>query len=312
MPAEVYGARYRFLPRGDLLSYEEIARLARIFARLGTRKIRITGGEPLLRAELPALIERLAVIDGIEDLALTTNGFLLAEAAEDLARAGLHRVTVSLDSLDEDVFRKMNGRKHSVARVLEGIDAAEAAGLGPVKINCVVQRNLNDHTLLDLARFCRERTCTLRFIEYMDVGTLNGWNLTDVVPAAEILERIRAESDLVAVAPDYAGEVARRYRYADGSAEIGVIASVTRPFCGACTRARLSTDGRLLTCLFAGEGTDLRDAMRSGAEDRELSETIRNTWQRRSDRYSEERASHTPAAGERAGTRKIEMFQVGG
>ncbi len=312
MPAEVYGARYRFLPRNDLLSYEEIARLARIFAQLGTRKIRITGGEPLLRAELPQLVARLSAIEGIEDLALTTNGFLLADAAASLAQAGLRRVTVSLDSLDEDVFRKMNGREHPVARVLEGIEAAQAAGLGPIKVNCVVQRGLNDHTLVDLAGFCRERGYTLRFIEYMDVGTLNGWNLTDVVPAEEILERIRADVDLLPLPPAYAGEVARRYRYADGSAEIGMIASVSKPFCGGCTRARLSTDGRLFTCLFSGKGTDLRTGLRSGSDDRELSERIRGVWQQRSDRYSEERASHTPESRKRRDTRKIEMFQVGG
>ncbi len=317
MPAELYGEAYKFLPRADILSYEEIERLARVFAQLGVTKIRITGGEPLMRAELPSLIGRLAAIEGIDDVALTTNGILLAEHAEALARAGLNRVTVSVDSLDSEVFKKMSGREHSPQQVLAGIDAAEAAGLRPVKINCVVQRGVNDHTIAGLARLFRTRGNTLRFIEYMDVGTLNEWNLTDVVPAKEILAAVsrngdsNPEAELVAVEPAYRGEVARRYRYKDGSnghraAEIGIISSVTQPFCGDCTRARISTDGRLMTCLFASEGRDLRAPLRGGASDDELRKIVAGVWGKREDRYSEFRTTTKPAS------KRVEMFRIGG
>ncbi len=313
MPAEVYGDRYEFLPRVQILSFEEIERLARLFIQLGVNKIRLTGGEPLVRGHLPELVARLAVIEGLDDLTLTTNGSLLAGQAEDLARAGLQRITVSLDSLDEDVFRAMSGRQNaSPARVLAGIEAAEAAGLSPIKINCVVQRGKNDHTFVDLARHFKGTGHIVRFIEFMDVGTLNGWDLSQVVTAREILERIDAEMPLEPADPNYRGEVAKRWRYRDGSGEIGVIASVSEPFCGDCTRARLSTEGRLVTCLFAAGGTDLRGPMRSGASDEELSELIASVWRRRSDRYSEQRSAFTDLRAGGRSRRKIEMFQIGG
>ncbi len=310
MPAEVYGDRYEFLPRSQILSFEEIERLAGLFVGLGAVKLRLTGGEPLVRAHLPRLVKGLAAIPGVEDLALTTNGVLLAGMAPELAEAGLGRVTVSLDSLDDDVFRLMSGRDSvGPETVVAAIDAAAAAGLTPVKINCVVQRGVNDHTLVDLARRFQGTGHILRFIEFMDVGTLNGWDLTQVVPAREIVERIDAELPLEPLEPNYRGEVANRYRYRDGSGEIGVIASVSQPFCGDCTRARLSTEGRLVTCLFATGGLDLRGPMRAGATDEELTGLIRSAWGRRRDRYSEERSELTVTRGKR---RRIEMFQLGG
>jgi cyclic pyranopterin phosphate synthase len=310
MPAEVYGDRYEFLPRSQILSFEEIERLAGLFVALGAVKLRLTGGEPLVRARLSRLVKGLAAIPGVEDLALTTNGVLLADMAAELAEAGLQRVTVSLDSLDDDVFRLMSGRDTvGPETVVAAIDVAAAAGLTPVKINCVVQRGVNDHTLVDLARRFQGTGHILRFIEFMDVGTLNGWDLTQVVPATEIVERIDAELPLEPLEPNYRGEVANRYRYRDGSGEIGVIASVSQPFCGDCTRARMSTEGRLVTCLFASDGLDLRGPMRAGATDEELTDLIRSAWGRRRDRYSEERSQLTITQGKR---RRIEMFQLGG
>jgi len=306
MPAEVYGERYQFLPRPEILTFEEIERIARICVELGARKLRVTGGEPLLRTELESLIERLARIEGVEDLALTTNGYLLAERADSLAAAGLQRVTVSLDSLDADTFRRMNGRDASVDRVLAGIEAAERAGLGPMKINTVVLRDVNDAEVLPLARHFHGTGQVLRLIEFMDVGTRNDWKLERVVPVQEMLERIDAELPLEPLEPTYPGEVARRYRYVDGGGEIGLIGSVTRPFCGDCTRARLSADGRLVTCLFAARGTDLKRVVRSGASDEELADVIAGVWSRRVDRYSEERAALTPRAP------RIEMYEIGG
>jgi cyclic pyranopterin phosphate synthase len=310
MPAEVFGEHYAFLPRSEILTFEEIERVARLAVGLGVRKLRVTGGEPLLRKDLPRLVEALARIPGVEDLALTTNGVLLPRLAAPLARAGLRRVTVSLDSLDEAVFRAMSGGRGSAAGVLAGIAAAGAAGLGPVKINCVVQRGVNDHTLVDLARHFRGSGAIVRFIEYMDVGTRNGWDLAQVVSAAEILERIGAAFPLEPIDPNYRGEVARRWRYADGAGEIGVVASVTRPFCGDCARARLTTDGQLVTCLFAAKGTDLRGLLRSGAGDDELLALLARVWRRREDRYSEERTARVPAPGARV--ERIEMYRVGG
>jgi cyclic pyranopterin phosphate synthase len=307
MPEEVFGARYEFLPKKDILTFEEVARVARVAVSLGVRKLRLTGGEPLLRADLPRLVADLAAIEGVEDLSLTTNGFLLAGFARALREAGLRRVTVSLDSLDPEVFKVMSGRRADVAPVLAGIEAAEREGLAPIKVNCVVQRGRNEHTIVDLARRFRGTGHIVRFIEYMDVGTLNGWEMRDVVPASEILDRIGAVFPLDAVPPNYAGEVASRYRYRDGKGEIGVIASVTQPFCGACTRARLSPEGTLVTCLFAASGTDLRGPMRAGATDAELRELLSGVWGRRTDRYSEER---TAATAEPA--RRIEMFRIGG
>jgi cyclic pyranopterin phosphate synthase len=275
-------------------------------------KIRITGGEPLLRHNLPSLIAALATIPGLRDLTLTTNGFLLAKQARALAEAGLQRVTVSLDSHDEGVFRRMSGRNFDPAKVHEGIEAAAAAGLTPIKINCVVQRGVNDHTFVDLARSFKGTGHIVRFIEFMDVGTLNHWDLSQVVSAEEIVERIGAEMPLVPVDPNYEGEVARRYRYADGEGEIGVISSVTRPFCGDCTRARLTIEGKLVTCLFASGGADLRTPLREGASDAELRERVAGVWSRRADRYSEERARLTDAEGRTPARQKIEMYQIGG
>jgi len=306
MPAEVYGDAYQFLPRSDLLTFEEIERIARAAVGAGVRKLRITGGEPLLRAELQELIRMLAAIPGVEDLSLTTNAFLLAGFARALKEAGLHRLTVSLDTLDEEVFKKMAGRRYGTAPVLAGIRAAEEAGFPPVKINAVVQRGINDHTVLDLVRHFRGTGHIVRFIEYMDVGTLNGWKLDEVVPGAELVETIGAQWPLEPVDPNYKGEVARRYRFRDGQGEIGMITSVTQPFCTGCTRARLSPEGKLVTCLFAADGHDLRALIRDGASDAELQHRLESIWTARTDRYSELRTEET------AGQRKIEMYRLGG
>jgi cyclic pyranopterin phosphate synthase len=306
MPKEIFGRDFEFLRRSQLLTFEEITRLARLFAGAGVRKLRLTGGEPLLRREIERLIEMLAAIPGIEDIALTTNGTLLARKAQSLADAGLRRVTVSLDSLDDEVFASVNDVGAPVARVLEGIEAAAAAGLGPVKVNMVVKRGLNDASVLDMVRHFRGSGHVLRLIEFMDVGATNGWRLDDVVPADELVARIAAEWPLDPVPPAYAGEVADRYRYRDGAGEIGVIASVTRPFCGACTRARLSADGRLYTCLFANVGRDLRGPLRAGASDADLEQLLGRIWRSRGDRYSELRTAETAARP------KIEMSYIGG
>jgi cyclic pyranopterin phosphate synthase len=306
MPAEVFGEAYQFLPKTDILSFEEIERVACAAVGLGVRKLRITGGEPLLRADLPALVGRLAAIEGVADLSLTTNGHLLAGFARALKDVGLDRVTISLDSLDEEVARSMSGRKYGLAPVMAGLRAAERAGLAPIKINCVVQRGKNDHTYVDLAEQFRGTGHIVRFIEYMDVGTVNGWDLTDVVPAQEIVDEIAARHPIEPVESNYPGEVANRFRYADGEGEIGVIASVTRPFCGSCTRARLSPAGELVTCLFSSGGTDLRAPLRAGASEDELRELIAGVWHRRADRYSEERSEET------AQRDKIQMFHIGG
>jgi GTP 3',8-cyclase len=305
MPKEVFGRDYPFLPRAELLTFEEIERLARTFAGLGVEKIRITGGEPLLRRDLETLLEMLAGIPGV-DLTLTTNGALLARKAQALRDAGLNRITVSLDSLDDATFRAMNDVDFPVERVLAGIDAALAAGLAPVKVNVVVKRGVNEEGILPLAEYFRSTGVVLRFIEYMDVGHTNGWRLNDVVPASEIVAAIDAEHPLEPVEPAYRGEVANRWRYRDGSGEIGVIASVTRPFCGDCTRARLSADGKLHTCLFATRGHDLRALVRGGASDEELAETIAGIWTVRDDRYSELRTAET------ADLPKVEMSYIGG
>jgi cyclic pyranopterin phosphate synthase len=309
MPAEIFGESYQFLPKEEILSFEEVARLTRIFVELGVNKVRITGGEPLLRTDLPKLVEMLSAIQELDDLTLTTNGFLLAQMAQPLKDAGLNRVTVSLDSLDDEVFKHMNGRGFGTTRVLHGIRRAAEVGLAPIKINAVVQRGINDHTLVDLARHFKGTGHIVRFIEYMDVGNLNGWKLDQVVSAEEIVARIDREMPLEPLEPNYAGEVANRYRYRDGEGEIGVIASVTKPFCGNCTRARLSTDGKVFTCLFAAEGASLRDPMRAGASDSELRQLVNNIWSRRSDRYSEERADLTEVQNR---GRKVEMFRIGG
>jgi GTP 3',8-cyclase len=304
MPKEVYGRDFQFLERAALLSFEEIARLARVFAWLGVEKIRLTGGEPLIRRDLERLVAMLAAIGGL-DLTLTTNGSLLAHKAAALAAVGLKRVTVSLDSLDDAVFRAMNDVDFPVERVLAGIEAAAAAGL-PVKVNCVVKRGVNDDGLVELARFFHGSGHTLRFIEYMDVGHTNGWRLDDVVPAAEIIEQIDRELPLAPVEPAYRGEVARRFRYLDGGGEVGVIASVTQPFCGDCTRARISADGQLYTCLFARRGHDLRALLRRGDDDEALLSAISAVWSGRTDRYSELRTAET------ASQPKVEMSYIGG
>ena len=307
MPAEVYGERYKFLPKKELLSFEEIARLTGLMIPLGVTKVRLTGGEPLVRTGVQQLVSLLSGNPDLQDLTLTTNGYLLPQHAQSLKDAGLKRITISLDSLDEEVFQAMNGRGYSPSRVLDAISAAEEVGFNPIKINCVVQKGVNDHTIVDLARHFKGSEHILRFIEYMDVGNLNGWKLDEVVPAADIVEMIDREMPLEPLEPNYTGEVALRYRYQDGSGEIGIIASVTQPFCGACTRLRLSTDGKLFTCLFSGAGTDLRGPMRTGASDDDLVDLITNIWSRREDRYSELRtvATEKPA-------RKIEMYQIGG
>ena len=309
MPAEVYGDRYQFLPKPQVLAFEEIARLVGLFAQLGVNKVRLTGGEPLVRADLDRLVDMLSHIDGVDDLTLTTNGYLLARQVQGLKDAGLRRITVSLDSLDEDVFRKMNGRGYGTERVLRGIQRADQVGLSPIKINCVVQRGVNDHTIVDVARHFRGTGHIVRYIEYMDVGNINGWDQSQVVGASEIVDAINAEFPVEPVDANYRGEVAKRYRYLDGEGEIGIIASVSQPFCGDCTRARLSTDGKLFTCLFAGQGKDLREPLRAGATDQEMLDLISGVWGARVDRYSEERSDLAAAGGPR---RKIEMYQIGG
>lgn len=306
MPAAVFHDQFKFLPHSQVLSFEEIARLARIAVSLGVAKLRLTGGEPLVRQDIDKLVAMLHDIPGVEDIAMTTNGVLLPKMASKLRNAGLQRITVSLDSLDNDVFRVMNGDKADVAQVLDGIAAAEQNGLAPIKINAVVKRGVNDHTLVDLARYCKDHGYILRCIEYMDVGTRNGWRMEDVVSAREIVERIDAAMSIEAVEGNYYGEVAERWRYKDGSGEVGVIASVTQPFCGTCTRLRLSAEGQLYTCLFARKGTSLRDPMREGATDDELSALMGGVWHKRTDRYSEERTAET-AKGD-----KIEMYYIGG
>jgi cyclic pyranopterin phosphate synthase len=305
MPSEIFGRDYKFLERRELLTFEEIARLARLFARHGVEKIRITGGEPLVRRDVERLIELLARIDGL-DLTLTTNGSLLPRKARALRDAGLRRITVSLDSLDDETFRAMNDVDFPVARVLEGIEAAADAGLTPVKVNMVVKRGVNEESIVPMARYFRERGHILRFIEYMDVGHSNGWRLDDVVSAAEIVEAIDRELPLEPAEPNYRGEVARRWRYRDGSGEVGVIASVTQPFCGDCTRARISAEGRLYTCLFGVRGHDLRSLVRTGASDDEIGDAIGTIWRARTDRYSEIRSGNT------LDLPKVEMSYIGG
>ena len=314
MPAEIYGERYEFLKREALLTFEEIERLTCIFTRLGVTKVRITGGEPLVRAELPELIAKLRAIPDITDLAMTTNGFLLRRYAEDLRAAGLDRITVSMDSLQEDVFKAMSGRNYGPDKVLDGIAAAHEAGFSPLKVNVVVQRGVNDHTIRETAEYFRQTGDIVRFIEFMDVGNLNSWDRTQVVTGREIVAAIDAEYPLEPVDPNYTGEVATRYRYTDGSGEIGIIASVSQPFCGDCTRARLTTEGRLVTCLFATSGVDLKTPMRDGAGDHELLEIVERVWSNRRDRYSEIRSARTnTSSGESlASGEKIEMFRLGG
>jgi cyclic pyranopterin phosphate synthase len=309
MPREKYHERYKFLGTHERLSFDEIVRLSRLFVKLGVRKLRLTGGEPLLRSNLADLVGDLTAIPGVEDVALTTNGVLLARHAAELKAAGLKRITVSLDSLDPEVFMRMNGGFGGLDDVLDGIEHARAAGLEPIKINAVVQRGLNDHTALELIDRFRGTGVIVRFIEYMDVGNRNEWKADSVVPSKELVARISERWPLSPMERDYRGEVAERYRFTDGEGEVGFISSVTQPFCGDCSRARLSSDGVVYTCLFATKGTSLRDAMRGGASDDELLETLRSLWQQRTDRYSEQRAQLRDKAGDR---RKVEMFYIGG
>ena len=307
MPREVFGAEHVFLDRSELLTFEEITRLVRAFSQQGVRKIRLTGGEPLLRRQLEKLVAMLTDVDGIDDIALTTNASLLAAKARPLRDAGLSRVTVSLDSLDPGRFAQISDTRVPLAQVLKGIATADEVGLMPIKVNTVVKRGMNDgEDILELAEFGRQHGYVVRFIEYMDVGTTNGWRMADVVPARDIVDHLNTAWPMEPVDPNYTGEVAQRYRYLDGGGEVGIIASVTEPFCRTCTRARLSAQGELFTCLFAARGHDLRALVRGGADDAELERSIRAIWGRRTDRYSELRTSETTRA------RKVEMSYIGG
>ncbi len=307
MPKEIFGRDFAFLHRDELLTFEEVARLTRLFVHLGTRKVRLTGGEPLLRRDLERLVEQLAAIDGLDDLALTTNGALLTrEKAFALKRAGLRRVTISLDALDDATFRAMNDVNMPVSRALDAIAFAEEAGLAPIKIDCVLKRGMNEREIVPLAKRFRGTGHIVRFIEYMDVGNTNGWRLDDVVPAREVLAALQRERPMVPAQPNYFGEVAERWRYADGAGEVGIITSVSQPFCGSCTRARLSAKGELYLCLFASNGFDLRAMLRGNASDDEILGAIANVWRGRGDRYSELRSEAT------AGLRKVEMSHIGG
>ncbi|MBK9612754.1 GTP 3',8-cyclase MoaA [Candidatus Amarobacter glycogenicus] len=306
MPREIFGPGYQFLDRAEILSYEEITRLARIFIAHGVEKIRLTGGEPLVRKDLDSLIAQLRATPGLRDLTLTTNGSLLRNQARKLKAAGLERITVSLDSLDDAVFQSMNDSGVPASVVLDGIGAAREAGLDPIKVNAVVKRGTNDHTIVDLARHFKGSGVIVRFIEFMDVGATNGWQLEHVVTGREIVERVNAELPIEPVGANYRGEVARRWRYRDGGGEIGIITSISEPFCGDCTRARLSPEGELYTCLFGVRGHDFRALLRSGATDGELSEFLASVWHLRDDRYSELRTAETALLP------KVEMSHIGG
>ena len=309
MPSEKYSHKYKFLDKEEWLRFDEIVRLVRIFIKLGVKKVRLTGGEPLLRPHLHELVKELKSLGGIEDLALTTNGSLLGEQAKRLYDAGLDRLTVSVDSLDDQVSRQMNGERAHIETILSGINAAQQAGFRSIKINVVVHKGVNDHTLLDCVRYFKMRGHSVRFIEYMDVGNQNHWEEQYVVPSAEILNMIEREFPLKPVPENYRGEVAERYAFADGTGEVGFISSVTQPFCGDCTRLRLSADGKMYTCLFASKSTDLRQPLHAGASDDDLQKIITQTWQSRRDRYSELRSQ---TRQQKQQVEKVEMFQVGG
>jgi GTP 3',8-cyclase len=306
MPAEVFGPDFAFLPKSELLSYEEIERLGKIFVGLGVEKIRLTGGEPLLRKDLPILVERLSAIEGLKDIGLTTNGVLLPKLAKELKAAGLLRVNVSLDTLDSELFGKINGRGVGVDAVLEGIKSAQDAGLG-VKINMVVKKGLNDTEIVPMAKFCKEQGLQLRFIEYMDVGSTNGWKMDEVVTKKEIYELLKEQYLLEPVDPDYFGEVAKRYRYEGTNVDVGFIPSVSESFCSSCTRSRLSANGQIFTCLFNGEGHDIKEFMRKGVTDEDIADRITAIWTGRKDRYSDERTEESAK-----NRKKIEMSYIGG
>ncbi|MCM3090091.1 MULTISPECIES: GTP 3',8-cyclase MoaA [unclassified Cytobacillus] len=306
MPAEIFGPDFSFLPKSELLSYEEIERLARIFVSLGVEKIRLTGGEPLMRKDMPKLVKMLSDIEGLKDIGLTTNGVLLPKHAKDLKGAGLLRVNISLDSLDDELFGQINGRNVGVKPVLKGIEAAKEAGLG-VKINMVVKKGLNDSEIVPMAKFCKDNGLQLRFIEYMDVGSTNGWKMDEVVTKKEIYDILKEHYLLEPVDPDYFGEVAKRYRYKDSGVDVGFITSVSESFCSSCTRSRLSANGQIFTCLFNGEGHDIKEFMRKGATDEEITDRIIMIWSGRKDRYSDERTEETAA-----NRKKIEMSYIGG
>lgn len=306
MPKEIFGRGYQFLPHEDVLTFEEITRLVRIFASLGTRKLRLTGGEPFMRREIETLVAMLAEIPGIQDLAITTNGSFPTARIASIQAAGVRRMTVSLDALDDETFFKLNDMQVPVSRVMGWIDMAIEAGFSPLKINMVVKRGVNEHSILPMARLFNRPETILRYIEFMDVGSSNGWRMDDVIPAKEILQRVHQEMPLEPIAPNYPGEVATRFRYQDTGNEVGVIASVTMPFCRGCTRARLSANGSLYTCLFAAQGHDLKSLLRSGASDQQISQTILDIWTNRSDRYSELRSQET------ADLPKVEMSFIGG
>jgi len=305
MPSDQFPQNYPFLRQANLLTFEEITHLVALFSQLGVYRVRLTGGEPLIRPHLEHLIAMIADIDGISDISLTTNGYLLPNKARILHTAGLKRLNISLDSLDETVFQRMNGGRASVGDVLKGIEAAERAGFAPIKINTVVQQGVNDHTLLDLALHFRQRGHTVRFIEFMDVGTLNGWHPEQVLWSDRIVKQLSAIAPLEPLPVNYPGEVARRYRYLDGSGDVGFITSVSQPFCGDCNRLRLSAEGKLYTCLFAQQGIDFREGLRFGESDESLRERITQVWHGRTDRYSEERDAHRDLA-------RVEMFHIGG
>ena len=306
MPAEVYGERYKFISRENLLTFEEIVRITSILVELGVEKVRITGGEPLVRQDVDKLIAMISELEGVKDLAMTTNAYLLKGFVKKLRKAGLKRITVSLDSLDEKVFQEMNGRGFGTAKVLDGISAASEEGFGPIKINSVVKKGVNDHTLIDLARWCREKGYIPRFIEYMDVGTLNGWKLDEVVSSKDIVDMISEVFPVQKDVPSYRGEVAKKYRYKDGKGEFGVISSVSQPFCGDCTRLRLTPEGMVVTCLFGKNGTDLRGPIREGGTNDDLRNILIGVWNKRKDRYSELRTKMTKP------TEKVEMYHIGG
>ena len=307
MPEQIYGHRYEFINKSSLLTFEEIITITEILVEMGVQKVRLTGGEPLLRYKIEDLISPLSKIPGIKELTLTTNGYLLPQKAEELKKSGIDRITVSLDSLNNEIFKKINGRNVDVSKVLKGIEAAEKAGFNPIKVNCVVEKGINENSILEMAEYFKAKGHILRFIEFMDVGTLYQWNLNKVVSSKEIVKIINSKMPIEPINPTYFGEVASRYQYKDGSGEIGIISSVTQPFCGNCTRLRLSPEGNLFTCLFSNTGTDVKKFLRSNKSKKELESLIKKTWLARKDKYSIDRSSNPDKS-----TKKVEMYHIGG